>query len=71
MKQCALCYRPGQLVTQAVQPPNALGIGPWVFRYYLCPWHRGAENRRRCEGQKKTVVIEYVDDETLLKGGGE
>ncbi len=60
-------------MTQAVMPPppNAPEIGRWVFRYYLCPWHRAANNRYRDAWQQKTVVLEYVDDETLLKGGDE
>ena len=39
---------------------------PWVFRYYLCRWHRAAWNRTRLEGQKKMTVLEYRPDSELL-----
>ncbi len=72
---CALCPREGQLVCQTVEPPPANSdparfpgdpTGPWVFRYYLCRWHRGARNRTRLDRQRKAAVVEYVDDATLI-----
>lgn len=62
---CDMCNRPGQLVCQSVHPG---ADGPWVFRYYLCRWHRAGWNRTRLENQRKIVVREYVDDATLLGG---
>ncbi|NCC62989.1 MAG: hypothetical protein EOM12_19225 [Verrucomicrobiae bacterium] len=67
---CEKCNREGQLVCQSVQPPLEMKRGeapvPWVFRYYLCRWHRAAENRSRTNGQRKMNVLEYIDDATLL-----
>jgi len=67
---CEKCNREGQLVSQTVQPPLEMKRGeapvPWVFRYYLCRWHRAGWNRTRMDGQRKLTVLDYVDDETLL-----
>ena len=72
---CELCGRDGRLVCQSVEPAPANSdpsrypgdpTGPWVFRYYLCRWHRSAANRTRTKGQRKMTVIEYVDDAVLL-----
>lgn len=72
---CNLCARDGELVCQAVEtkPVNSNPAkyhsdpaGPWVFRYYLCRWHRAAWNRTRMDCQRKVTVLEYVDDATLL-----
>ena len=73
---CEKCNRDGDLVCQTVHPPPRNSdpsrypgdlTGPWVFRYYLCRWHRAALNRTRMDRQSKTTVIEYVDDATLLR----
>jgi hypothetical protein len=75
MGKCVICKREGQLVCQSVEPmprdsdPSRYpgdATGPWVFRGYLCRWHRGAWNRTRMDCQHKMTVIEYVDDATLL-----
>jgi|GEM_PF-3491937 len=72
---CELCNRAGQLVCQTVEPKPANSKldkypqdprGPWVFRYWLCRWHRAAWNRTRMDSQRKMTVLEYVDDATML-----
>ena len=69
------CRRPGQLVYQSVQPeprncdPEKYANdrrGPWVFRYYLCRWCRGAWNRHRLPTERKMTVVEYRPDEEVL-----
>jgi hypothetical protein len=74
-QSCAHCDRDGQLVCQSVQPKPAYSnpakypfdpAGPWVFRMYLCRWHRAAWNRNRMDCQRKMTVLEYADDATLL-----
>lgn len=64
------CSRPGELVIQDVMGPLEFERGkparPWVFRWYLCPHHRGAWNRTRLDHCKKLTQVEYVDDEILL-----
>ena len=63
---CELCSRDGQLVCQSVKHNPTNPASPWVFRYYLCRWHRAAWNRQRIDCQRKMTVLEYVDDKTLL-----
>lgn len=64
--QCDMCTREGQLVQQFVTGPHKLaGINEhWVFRYYLCRWHRSSENRGR---KNKLRPIDYIEDSILLK----
>ena len=62
-KHCDECERPGQLVCQAVE--NSGPHRPWVFRYYLCRWHRAAS--RDLDGKRPgSPVIPYVPDSELL-----
>ena len=67
MPTCAYCSREGDLVMQDAMPPNPReGIEHyWVFRFYLCRYHRAAENRRRRPGTK-VHVLEYYDDDAVL-----
>lgn len=71
IQPCNECSRSGQLVCQSAEPGSKQGhpsmhYGPWVFRHYLCRWHRAAWNRRRFHGQKRMDVVEYIPDATLL-----
>jgi ribosomal protein S14 len=60
---CDLCGRPGQLVCQTVE--NSGPRRPWVWRYYLCRWHRAAY--RDLDGKRVgRPVIPYVPDSELL-----
>lgn len=65
-----MCARQGDLVMQTVEPPLEMKRCekpmPWVFRYYLCRWHRAAYNRNRLRHCKKAEVVDYVPDEILL-----
>lgn len=67
--RCEHCSRDGQLVVQDVLRLAATGPNPWVFRYWLCRWHRASWNRRRMAEQKKLSIVEFVPDEELLKAG--
>lgn len=71
MSYCNNCNREGQLVMQEAMPPGPhAGINrPWVFRYYLCQWHRSSEyraNKRANPNAKKLRVIEWRPDEEVL-----
>jgi hypothetical protein len=62
-KPCDLCGKPGQLVFQSVE--NSGPHRPWVFRYYLCRWHRAAYTT--LDGSRvRRPVITYVPDSELL-----
>jgi hypothetical protein len=62
-KQCDLCGKPGQLVCQTVEDIGPMR--PWVFRHYLCRWHRAAY--RDLDGKRVgRKVIPYVPDSELL-----
>jgi hypothetical protein len=65
---CEKCNRPGQLVQQFGNPAHpSMGIpAPWVFRYYLCRWHRAAWNRNKMPSQCKMKVIQYKPDNEVL-----
>lgn len=67
MPRCEFCSREGDLVMQDAMPPQPReGIeSPWVFRVWLCRYHRAAENRRRPKGTK-LCVLEYYDDGAVL-----
>lgn len=74
MPTCDGCYkRLGELVAQHVVGPLYLGGGlgiqeAFVFRYYLCRWCRGVENRRRdANSEHRTVVLEFRTDEEVLR----
>jgi hypothetical protein len=70
---CNRCHREGDLVCQTVRPkPQNSRFpsdpkGPWVFRYYLCRWHRAAGNRTRMAGLRRIKIINYIDDAILLR----
>lgn len=69
---CEKCERRGELVCQDPNPgknygPESLQYPPFVFRYYLCRWHRAAWNRHRMRGQKKMKVLAPISDAVLLK----
>jgi len=72
---CNNCHiREGDLVRQVVMPSFKPHISePWVFRYYLCRWCRGAWNRYRLPTQQKITVLKYRPDAELVstKEGGE
>lgn len=63
--KCEHCSRTGQLVDQFVaQAQPTLNIEKaWVFRVYMCQWHRSAHNRN---STKPFKVTPFVDDSTLL-----
>lgn len=65
---CGQCSRPGDLVCQFAQPatPHSGINAPWVFRYYLCRWHRAAWNRTRLPNQKKMTVQQLQPDAAVL-----
>lgn len=68
---CGCCNRKGDLICQTVQPParNVFGEieeGKWIFRYYLCRWHRAARNRF-LPFDKRKKVIKHIEDSILLK----
>ena len=44
----------------------ATGPNPWVFRYWLCRWHRAAWNRNRLANRKRVAVIDFVPDDELI-----
>ncbi len=68
---CEKCNREGQLVAQEAQPGSmGRAIGGWVFRYYLCRWHRAAWNRTRFEWQVRMIVLDYRPDSELLPWNG-
>jgi hypothetical protein len=56
---------------QVVNPGIDMQTGKlkkWVFRFWLCPWHRGAWNRNCLPGQKKLKVLKFIPDKELLNG---
>jgi len=61
------CTRPGNLVQQFLV--RCVGNKPFVFRYYLCPWHLGGWNRTRSRYQKKLYRITYKPDSEILEQG--
>ena len=62
-EQCDLCGKPGQLVFQSVEDSGPMR--PWVWRYYLCRWHRAAYTT--LDGSRvRRPVISYVPDSELL-----
>jgi len=63
---CMDCHRPGQLTTQVVQPVNGK---PMVFRFHHCQYHRAWFNRNLTFMPffRRMEVIDFVDDETLIK----
>ena len=62
-KQCEKCTKPGQLVYQTVEDSGP--HRPWVFRYYMCRWHRAAY--RDLDGKRVgRKVISHVPDSELL-----
>ncbi|MCP0917807.1 hypothetical protein MUB04_14825 [Acinetobacter indicus] len=63
--KCEYCARNGQLVTQSVMQaqPHLEIERPWVFRVYMCRWHRSVESRKLA---KHLVVVPFVEDSTLL-----
>jgi hypothetical protein len=65
--KCDKCNKDGELVAQFRCGANKrVGImEPWVFRYYLCRWHRAGENRKNKE--KVLVPIEFIPDEKILE----
>ena len=71
MHRCEKCDRPGQLVCQDAMParrdgPESLHFNAWVFRYYLCRWHRSAWNRSRMPSQGRMVVLQHKPDSEVL-----
>ena len=63
--KCEYCDRTGQLVTQSViQAQPILKIEKaWVFRVYMCRWHRSLQSRQLA---RLYTVIPFVDDSILL-----
>lgn len=66
-ERCDICGKPAQLVSQFVYENRTLDIKPFVFRYWLCQWHRSWWNRRKHDGQKKMIVVQFLSDEELLR----
>jgi hypothetical protein len=67
-EHCQYCNRRGDLVSQFVCPANGIITEAFVFRYYLCRYHRATENRKvKKYGWKRFIVIDFVPDEELLK----
>lgn len=63
--KCEYCARTGQLVTQSVMQaqPHLKIEKAWVFRVYMCRWHRSVQSRKWA---KLYAVIPFVDDSTLI-----
>jgi len=70
---CDNCFRSkAKLVTQINWGPCGWGKArqeKFVFRYYLCQWCMGVENRRRKKDGRTDLLkpIEYRPDEEILK----
>ena len=65
------CSRPGDLVCQDAMParkygPPGMQYDAWVFRYYLCRWHRAAWNKKKMPTQKKMTVLAHKPDAEVL-----
>jgi hypothetical protein len=54
--KCSECDRPGKLV---IQERAGIPDDPFVFRYYLCPWHLAASNREIVKWSRRP--LEYID----------
>ncbi|OIH08632.1 hypothetical protein A7M79_07400 [Acinetobacter baumannii] len=62
--KCEICGRDGKLVRQELVPYNPiLKIEPWVFRCYMCQWHRAAKTKDGFD----VTPIEFIPDEELYK----
>ncbi|OIF35683.1 hypothetical protein A7N09_18485 [Acinetobacter baumannii] len=61
--KCEICGRDGKLVRQELVPYNPiLEIEPWVFRYYMCQWHRAVETKYG----RSFKPMEFISDEVIL-----
>ncbi|HFG6845815.1 hypothetical protein U2E19_18780 [Acinetobacter baumannii] len=61
--KCEICGRDGKLVRQELVPYKPiLEIEPWVFRYYMCQWHRAVETKRGHSFEP----MEFISDELIL-----
>jgi hypothetical protein len=58
------CSREGKLVQQFVN--NFDGVR-YVFRHYLCRYHKAPWNRNKLSRQRKLEYIDFIPDEQLLK----
>lgn len=63
--KCEYCARTGQLVAQQVMQaqPHLDVEKAWVFRVYMCRWHRSVQSRNSA---KTVVETPFVEDSILL-----